>query len=406
MKHGWKECNLGDVITSNPRSISKDYPHKVIQYLDTGSITRGQLDGYQEFPLDKVPSRAQRLVKENNIIYSLVRPIQRHYGYIVNPHENLVVSTGFSVIDVDEKEADPKFVYYFLTSYETVETLDIIAEASTSAYPSLRPADIEKLDILLPPLPAQRAIAAVLSSLDDKIDLLHRQNKTMESLVRALFMRLFTCDIEKIKLGKLGDLIEVTFGGEWGKEVSEGEFVKEVQCIRGTDIADMQIGLATRAPIRFVKEKKFRNIEPTDGDLLIEVSGGTDDQSTGRTIYMNNDVKELFSYPLVFSNFCRLLRLKRREYMFYLYCYINMLYDQGDFFNLENGSSGIKNFDYKAFLFELEYDIHSEETVAKFNKEVEPLFGKINNNKSQIKNLIRLRDTLLPKLMSGEISLS
>lgn len=403
-KRGWKECKLGDVVVSNAKSITTEYPYKTIQYLDTGSITCGKLDSYQECLLKKAPSRARRLVKENDIVYSSVRPIQRHYGYIVNPPENLVVSTGFSVIETNKEKADPKFIYYFLTSNEIVESLEIIADASTTTYPSLKPSDIEKLDILLPPLPEQRAIAGVLSSLDDKIDLLHHQNKTMESLVKVFFKQLFECDIKKNKLGKLGDLVEVTFGGEWGKEVPDREFIKEVQCIRGTDIADLQTGLATRAPIRFVKEKKFQAIEPKDGDLLIEVSGGTDGQSTGRTIYINSDVKELFNYPPVFSNFCRLFRAKKREYMFYLYCYINMLYDQGDFFNLENGSSGIKNFDYKAFLFELEYDIHNDESIMKFDKEVEPFFKKINKNKSQIKTLTILRDALLPKLMSGEVN--
>jgi type I restriction enzyme S subunit len=151
----WKECKLGDVVTSNRQSISNGYPHQKILYLDTGSITRGKIDCYQEYLLSDAPSRAKRLVKNNDIVYSTVRPIQRHYGFIVNPPENLVVSTGFSVIKTNKSLTAPLFIYYFLSSDEIVETLDIIAEASTSAYPSLRPSDIENLDILLPSLPEQ-----------------------------------------------------------------------------------------------------------------------------------------------------------------------------------------------------------------------------------------------------------
>ena len=170
----WRECKLGESVISNRQSIGRDYPHQNIIYLDTGSITRGKIETLQDIKLSGAPSRAKRLVKHNDIVYSTVRPIQRHYGIINNPPENLVVSTGFSVIEANLEKANPLFIYYFLTSDEIVETLDVIAEASTSAYPSLRPSDIENLDIFLPPLPEQRAIAGVLSSLDDKIDLLHR----------------------------------------------------------------------------------------------------------------------------------------------------------------------------------------------------------------------------------------
>ena len=81
----WKECKLGDVIISNNQSITKGYSHKKIQYLDTGSITEGKIDGFQEYNLSDAPSRAKRIVKNNDIIYSTVRPIQRHYGFIIEP---------------------------------------------------------------------------------------------------------------------------------------------------------------------------------------------------------------------------------------------------------------------------------------------------------------------------------
>jgi type I restriction enzyme S subunit len=394
-RRGWKVQKLFEVA-----QLIKDVyrPHKGdhLPYIGLEHIQEQGLRLLSIGDSDSVASQKFRF-KRDDVLFGKLRP---YFRKVVKPNISGVCSTDIWVVRA-LGDNDQNYLFYFLANQEFVDTAN--SGDSGTRMPRADWNFVKDTTWQFPPLREQRAIAAVLSSLDDKIDLLHRQNKTMESLVRTLFKKLFVCDIEKTILGKLGDLIEVTFGGEWGKEVPEGEFIKEVQCIRGTDIADMQIGLATRAPIRFVKEKKFQSVEPADGDLLIEVSGGTDDQSTGRAIYINNDVKELFSYPLVFSNFCRLLRLKRREYMFYLYCYINMLYDQGDFFNLENGSSGIKNFDYKAFLFELEYDIHSEETVANFNKEVEPFFGKINKNKSQIKNLIRLRETLLPKLMSGEV---
>jgi len=93
----WRETTLSSVVTSNNQSIDKNYEYKTIQYLDTGSITNGKIEGYQEITISEAPSRAKRLVKHKDIIYSTVRPIQRHFGFIQNPIENLVVSTGDEV---------------------------------------------------------------------------------------------------------------------------------------------------------------------------------------------------------------------------------------------------------------------------------------------------------------------
>lgn len=69
------------------KSIDRYYPHKNIEYLDTGSITRGKIEGFQSFDVEHAPSRAKRLVNDNDIIYSTVRPIQRHYGLVKNQNQ-------------------------------------------------------------------------------------------------------------------------------------------------------------------------------------------------------------------------------------------------------------------------------------------------------------------------------
>lgn len=193
----WKEEILGNCIETNKQSIGKDYPFTDILYLDTGSITENRIEKLQEFSISKAPSRAKRLVEENDIIYSSVRPNQLHYGFIKNPKDNLVVSTGFVVISCDKEKIQPKYLFYYLSSDNSTEYLHSIAEASTSAYPSLKPSDIEALEIYLPPLPEQKSIAEVLSSLDDKIDLLHRQNKILEQMAETLFRQWFVVEAKE-----------------------------------------------------------------------------------------------------------------------------------------------------------------------------------------------------------------
>lgn len=302
------------------------------------------------------------------------------------------------------------FYYYWLKSPMGRFLLDGII--SGSAQPKFNKTMFRQIKVPVPPPNELKAIASVLTGLDDKINLLNKQNATLENLAITIFRKWFVIPIKKgieegvisdgFSKGKFDNWISGTVGGEWGKDNLEGEFIKAVKCIRGTDIAGLNTGIPTKTPLRFVKESKFQSIEPKEGDLILEISGGTENQSTGRICYINEDVKKLFTYPLVFSNFCRMLRVKRFEYSYFLYCYIQYLYNQDEFFNLENGSSGIKNLDYKALLFEIEYPMPSEELVIEFHKIVGPLFKKVNQNKTQILTISDLRDTLLPKLMSGE----
>ena len=297
----------------------------------------------------------------------------------------------------------PYLVYYF---HSREGQYKLLANASQVGVPALaRPtSSFKEVIVSLPSLPTQRRIAAILSSLDDKIDLLHRENATLEQMVETLFRQWFVVEAkEEWEEGKLGDYVDETIGGEWGKENPEGDFIKSVQCIRGTDIADLSVGLATKTPIRYVKESKFEKIEPRNGDIIMEISGGTENQSTGRVAYVNDDVKTLFDYPIIFSNFCRLLRVKE-EHTYFIYCYLKYLYEQDEFFNLENGSSGIKNLDYKALLYELTYPMpNDKQQILDFNDKVNVYFEKINRNKQQIQTLIQTRDGLLPRLMGGEV---
>lgn len=385
----WKKVDLGKLLEVKYGKDHKALNAGKIPCLGSGGLMR-YVDKYLYNDESILIPRKGSL---NNIMY------QR------NPF--WTVDTMFWTI-INKELVVPKFLFYQLTLID-YENLNV-----GSAVPSLTVPIINEIEVRIPSLSEQKFIASILSSLDDKIYLLHRQNATLEKMAETLFRQCFVEPIKKISNegtvvegfsnAKFDKWIKETVGGEWGKENAEGDFIKEVYCIRGTDIADLNNGLPEKTPIRFVKQAKFKNIEPLEGDLILEISGGTESQSTGRICYINQDVKKLFKLPLVFSNFCRMIRVKKSEYSFFLYCYIQYLYNQDEFFNLENGSSGIKNLDYKALLFELDYPMPNESLVLDFHKQVKPLFKKVNHNKIQIRTLTALRDTLLPKLMSGELS--
>lgn len=167
----WKSVRLGNIVNTNQNTYSPKENWQFVNYLDTGNLTMNRIDEIQfiNTSTDKLPSRARRKVKLNSIIYSTVRPNQLHYGIIKVQPENFLVSTGFTVIDVDAEKAIPDFIFYILTQKDVIEHLQAIAEQSVSAYPSLKPSDIENLEVQLPDVKTQKKIVDILSVIDGKI---------------------------------------------------------------------------------------------------------------------------------------------------------------------------------------------------------------------------------------------
>lgn len=167
----WHKARLGEIIKTNQSTYSPKENWRFVNYLDTGNITKNRIDEIQyiDSAKDKLPSRARRKVKTNSILYSTVRPNQLHYGIIKEQPDNFLVSTGFTVIDVDCDKAVPDFIYYALTKQEVTEQLQAIAEQSVSAYPSIKPSDIENLELMITDIKTQERIVSILSLIDEKI---------------------------------------------------------------------------------------------------------------------------------------------------------------------------------------------------------------------------------------------
>ena len=236
---GWRDVALGDCIEMNDATYAPREDWPFINYLDTGNLTRGRIDAIQHLVTgeDDIPSRARRKVKSGDMLYSTVRPNQRHFGIIREVPDNLLASTGFAVIRGKAGRAHTDFIYWFLAQDSVVEYLHTIAEHSASAYPSIRPADIERLRLRLPPLSEQRAIASVLGGLDDKIKLNHRMAATLDEAGRALFKSWFI-DLDPVR-AKSERASAVGPSKGRGREVPAGWSVRALD-----EMAHFQNGLA------------------------------------------------------------------------------------------------------------------------------------------------------------------
>ncbi|WP_445445431.1 restriction endonuclease subunit S [Citrobacter freundii] len=189
----WPEKSLNQYVELNKSSISKKYDFKEIQYLDTGSLTKGKISELQKILLSDAPSRAKRLVNNFDIIISTVRPDQCHYGICIAPPSNLVVSTGFCVIT--SKSLSPFFIYYLITSEDMTEYLHSIAEGSTSTYPSLKPEDIGNIPFLYPSEEKLKNFHDLVGSYWNKIHNNHKKIQTLETLRDTLLPKLMSGEV-------------------------------------------------------------------------------------------------------------------------------------------------------------------------------------------------------------------
>ncbi len=182
------------VIAINQNNYTKEDNYKKVCYLDTDNITNNRINAFLKIDLtkEKLPSRAKRKCSINSIIYSSVRPNQRHFGIIKEIPKNFLVSTAFIVIDIiDLEKIDPNYLYYYITQDKITHYLQRIAECGTSSYPSITPLDFLNIKIKLYPLETQQKIARTLSVLDQKIENNHKINELLHKILELLYEQYF-----------------------------------------------------------------------------------------------------------------------------------------------------------------------------------------------------------------------
>ena len=265
----------------------------------------------------------------------------------------------------------PLFVFYFLKEFH-FEQYDV-----GSSNPTLNRNHIHLLPSRIPPLPEQKAIAAVLSSLDDKIDLLHRQNKTLEAMAETLFRRWFVEEAqEDWEEGCLGDVIEIFDHLRIPLSKMERDKKKNGQLYPYYGAAKV---------MDYINDYIF------DGDYILLGEDGTVRTDEGYPILQYATGK------FWVNNHTHVIKAKPPYNNFFLWNYLSKK-------NIDEIVTGavqpkINQGNLKA----LEFPKFNEDLVAEFNEQTESFFKKINQNKTQVHTLEKLRDTLLPKLLSSEV---
>lgn len=380
-----KAIRLGSVVRTNVSTYSEKEGWAFVNYLDTGNITQDTISEIQRINVgtDKLPSRARRKVQIGNIIYSTVRPNQLHYGFIKSQPDNFLVSTGFAVIDVNEKEAVPEYIYYFLTHRDVTERLQAIAEQSTSAYPSIKPSDIEDLTIDLPPIEEQRKIVGLLKMLDGKIKQNTEINNNLLQQAQAIFSKYYDASIDK---QSFTSLIRV-LGGGTPKTGNPEYWNGAIPFFTPKDVGE---------PYTFHTEKNLTEagLNNCNSRLYpINTSFVTARGTVGKV--------SLAGKPMAMNQSCYALASETIDPIL-VYFYVLKAVS-----SLKHKASGAV-FDAivtRDFDTEIINVLNSDDSKTVLEV-IAPMMNAIHSNTEENIRLSSLRDTLLPRLMSGELDVS
>lgn len=166
------------------------------------------------------------------------------------------------------------------------------------------------------------------------------------------FLKSFDKVFDKSKWEKIevSEVIADTIGGSWGNDEPKRDNIA-VKVIRGTDLPNIPLFNLKKTPTRFLNKEKLEEIQLKENDIVIELSGGSKDQPTGRSAIITKELLLYFGMPMICSNFCKVIRLNHKKVNpFWFFFFWNQCYEEGLTTRYENQPSGIKNFQLDEFL--------------------------------------------------------
>jgi type I restriction enzyme S subunit len=377
----WREYKISDIADviggGTPKTSVDEYWNGDIPWLAPRDLT-----GYDKVYIshgdrfiteEGLKKSSTKLMPKGSVLLTSRAPI----GYVAIAQNEICTNQGFKSLVPKKDLCNSEFLYYWIKS--SVDYLQQLGTGTTFA--EISGSVVKNIDISLPPLKEQKAIAEVLSCLDDKIDLLHRQNKTLEEMAQTLFRQWF---IEEAKdeweVGKLPDEFDFTMGlspkGETFNE--EGIGTPMYQGNADFEFRFPKNRVYTTDPKRYAE--KF--------DTLISVRAPVGAQNMAKEKCCIGRGVASFRY--------------KNDNSFYTYTYFKMMSLMNEIKQFNNSGTVFGSINKTDFQ-EMDIVIPPKELVMKFQKEVKPLDDKVIQNTFQIKTLENMRDTLLPKLMSGEV---
>ena len=439
------EFTFADVVTSFRGGSSftkREYSSAGIPVIAKGDVKKfGRMSSeYSRYITEELKEEKNYPLTEEGDLIVTTRDLTTAANFLgllspVPPPYRFAVNQGANILRLDEGKVNPRYLVYWTHCPDYRSHIKNHAVGSTQIH--IRKDDFLSAPIALPPLKKQKAIAHILGTLDDKIELNQNMNQTLEDIAKAIFKSwfvdfdpvrgkaegrptglppeisdLFPDELVDSEIGEIPKGWETTFlsnqlsfvlGGDWGKADGSDATPHECRCVRGADIANLQQFVWSDMPTRYLKESSFKKRSLQDWDIVFEISGGSPTQSTGRSVLITKQLLNAYEASVTTSNFCRLLRFSNPQTALFHYQKFRSSYDRDEFFMYETGTTGIKNFGFKYYSEDIPYALPPSSLLVEFFEIAQPMIEKAGINMRENMVLSELRDTLLPKLISGEL---
>jgi len=377
----WREVKVGDIANLyQGLAINKKTDYLLVEKSTLPLLRIKDLqDNGEEFFVNDKEAPKKCIANEDDLIFTRTGIV----GMVFMGKRGVVHNNCFRIVPRTDEMYLPFYYHYF--NRESMR--DYLTNISAgSVQPDMNHTIFKAVQVPFPPLKEQKAIAEVLSSLDDKIDLLHRQNKTLEELAQTLFRQWF---IEEAKdeweAGTLEDIMQFNPS----HSLKKGELCPFLEM---GNVQTFQSSVANWYKREYTSGTKFKK-----GDtLLARITPSLENGKTAYVDFLKDDEIGWGSTEFI------VMRMKEDYHPFISYL-IARNQDFRDFaIGNMTGSTGRQRAQAKD-IKEYEILIPSTDIIKKLNEAIAPIPIKIKANSKQIKTLENMRDTLLPKLMSGEV---
>lgn len=359
-------------------------------------------------------------VKSGDIIYSRRGDVGR-CSLITEREEGWLCGTGCLKVALDKSKCVPSFIAFILQRKDSIGWVENHAVGATM--PNLNTGILSNLPLIIPTFEEQGRIASILSAYDNLIENNNRRIRLLEQMAENLYKEWFVrfrfpghekAEFENSKLGKLPSSFRVAnmeeifadyIGGGWGNDVLSEDYPIEASVIRGADFPKVWHYDVSSCPRRYHKASNYKSRQLKDGDIVMEISGGTSEQPVGRTVLVTQDMINRFKEgKVICASFCKMIRLKKEIISPYLFYYwMHYLYDTRIIDRFQLQSTGIINFKFESFLRRGDIMIPPKELQEAFDRQIIPIIKEMNQLAIQSELLSRQRDLLLPRLMSGKL---
>ena len=373
---GWRGVKLEDVASEiksggTPPTRYTEYYGGDIPWLNTKEINFNRVFDTETKITEKgFENSSAKWVRKNSVIVALYGATS---GKVALNKIPLTTNQACCSIQLDVSQASYLYIYYDIFNRYN----ELVSLCSGAAQQNLNVGIIKNLKIFLPPLSEQKSIAEILSSLDDKIDLLHRQNKTLENMAQTLFRKWFVEDVrEEWEEKRIGELV----GFIKGRKPTRAEDI-EFEC------SAPQILIETFDIGKTLYSERDRTVFANNRDILMVMDGA----SSGRVE---------IGFEGILGSTIGLYRVTEEfDYPFFIFCFLKY---QEKYIKENTTGSAIPHTD-KKLVSSLTLHFPNIKTIRKFEVIAESCFVKKQSNLKTIYTLENLRDTLLPKFMSGKI---